>query len=455
MQVTEHTIQLRNVSQGTFQTKELSNRWDINGYSVRLFKSGKEISYETSKKETGQLILSSIIPYTGSQNRIIQALRNRHPVFKDNGQVTFCEVVKKWQFPAVTLIKKDKILMWSIANAGKEILQPFSQGTVPSSRCHIETVRTLHEMTTHDSLELERILQRDFIVTKIFDSHEYESERKERKKFKLDTYRKIRKQEKDYGDFRMHVPSLLVIPAIAFSMTPVSFGVLLAGAFILSSDLIFKSFNKTRISEETLLTPEKTKVPSAFCVEIEPISVESYIDSRCRVSKFTWAVTLMAGPKGKLGNHISILIEGIASRALSVNVPEGEHFLLRAHFTPPTKTKLVTKKKFDEWKFEKIQRSQIWMKSSKKVEAMIRCIAQERDEHADIIARGIEVPLAKKGEDSIFGDGTHSCITWAREKLKMIDVVLDKCLTGKLITVSKLYTEPLEYYDSLPAIVQI
>ncbi len=454
MQAIEHTIQFTNVSQGTFQTKELVNRWDINGYVVRLFKVGSEISYETSKRETGQLVVTCLVPYKGTQDRIIEALKKRHPVFKENGQVTFCEVVKKWKYPPVTLIKKDKVLIWSIDSWGKEILQPFSQTTVVSARCHTETARALHELTTHDSLQLERILQKDFTVTKIFDFEDFESQMKQRKELKLKAYRKIRKQEKEHSDFRLQVLSGLVLHA-GISLGPVSLGMLFTGALILSSDFVLKSFNKTRITEEILLPPQEPQVPSAFCVEIEPISVESYIDSRYRVSKFAWAVTLMAGPRGKLGNHISILIEGIASSVLSVNVPQDGHFLLQAHFKPPISTKLVTKKKFDEWKVRKIQRSQIWMKSSKKVENMIRCIAQERDEHDDIIAKGKTIQWDIQGEDSITSNGKHSCITWAREKLNMVDVVLDKCLTGKLITISKLYTEPLEYYDSLPSIVQI
>ena len=47
------------------------------------------------------------------------------------------------------------------------------------------------------------------------------------------------------------------------------------------------------------------------------------------------------------------------------------------------------------------------------------------------------------GCDSIFGDGSHNCFTWAREKLEISDIHLGKSRLGFLFTRSRNYTYPI------------
>lgn len=84
------------------------------------------------------------------------------------------------------------------------------------------------------------------------------------------------------------------------------------------------------------------------CIEIEPVSAPSRIDERVRVSKFTWAVTLITHD-GSNGNHAKIIVEGINDGFYSDENPrikngetvkDGEKFIYMAQFNPPIKSQL-------------------------------------------------------------------------------------------------------------------
>lgn len=64
------------------------------------------------------------------------------------------------------------------------------------------------------------------------------------------------------------------------------------------------------------------------CIEIEPkLTATSVMDDRVLVSKFTWAVTLITGPKGDSKSHAAIIVEGLANAYFKNELVDGEYFM--------------------------------------------------------------------------------------------------------------------------------
>jgi len=202
------------------------------------------------------------------------------------------------------------------------------------------------------------------------------------------------------------------------------------------------------------LSPERP-----LLVEIEPSSQPCAIDPRVRVSKFTWAVTLVTF-SGSLGNHAEIIVEGINDGFYGANPPMfdnsakpvsiGEKFIHLAHFTPRIESGLISP---DKLKFE--TRTEVWMRACDKVKSMLSSIEEEKclprqpfnlfgKESLSYKVPGISYTpfIGEKIEE--FGD---SCFTWAREHLKQVDIELGKGNLGFILTAARTYTEKPDYYD--------
>ncbi|MBS4163995.1 hypothetical protein PRO82_001304 [Candidatus Protochlamydia amoebophila] len=106
---------------------------------------------------------------------------------------------------------------------------------------------------------------------------------------------------------------------------------------------------------------------------------------------------------GILGNHALICFEGIT---------EGNYFARIAHFTgADVKTKVKEKIKFQT-------RSVIWMRQSETVQKVIDIIDEEDRNR-------VVIPYSYCGESSIIG-GNSNCLDWARKKLCLLDIQLEK-----------------------------
>ncbi|MBS4163991.1 hypothetical protein PRO82_001300 [Candidatus Protochlamydia amoebophila] len=55
------------------------------------------------------------------------------------------------------------------------------------------------------------------------------------------------------------------------------------------------------------------------------------------------------------------------------------------------------------------------------------------------------MPYSYCGESSIMG-GNSNCLDWARKKLRLLDIQLEKSAFESLAALAKLYTKPPEYY---------
>jgi len=175
-------------------------------------------------------------------------------------------------------------------------------------------------------------------------------------------------------------------------------------------------------------------VNSTLCLELEPLVVEkSRLDNRVLVSKFQWAVTLVAY-HGSEGNHANIFIEGV-----DFEEEKKGYFIHRSHHTGP----IVEAGLFDEsglTSFKLAERTEQWKRSSHKMREMLQSI--ERDKKTTPV-------FDQKGRDSIFGNRGDSCFTWAREKMRIIDVNLGQSKFGWVITRTKNYTQHPEGYKGL------
>ncbi|CUI17620.1 hypothetical protein PNK_2016 [Candidatus Protochlamydia naegleriophila] len=59
------------------------------------------------------------------------------------------------------------------------------------------------------------------------------------------------------------------------------------------------------------------------------------------------------------------------------------------------------------------------------------------------------------GRDSIFNDGSDSCMTWSREHLKSLNIDLGNSLLGWVITPTSCYTNSSNYYRKYPISIQL
>lgn len=207
-------------------------------------------------------------------------------------------------------------------------------------------------------------------------------------------------------------------------------------------------FLEKRVSLLSSISPEKL-------IEIEPISVPSEIDPRMRVSKFTWAVTMVVGPKGSSKNHAALIIEGLANEYFKGSVPDGGYFIHKSEFNPSIKSHLYSVRRLKHNITLGMQRTRIWMRSSKKVIKMLQEITKEQHLQDEKLDRG-EIPsIAITGSDSLFSGGENSCFTWAREKCAMVDIALGKSIHSLIITRPRAFTDPFEKHQKTPITLKI
>ncbi|MGL5264517.1 MAG: hypothetical protein ACRDAI_08145 [Candidatus Rhabdochlamydia sp.] len=198
-------------------------------------------------------------------------------------------------------------------------------------------------------------------------------------------------------------------------------------------------------------------------IEIEPISEPSVLDPRVRVSKFTWAVTVVTNG-GSTGDHAEIIIEGIndgfynhESPLLGKNakpVKEGEKFIHLAHFLPRIESGLLSPKDLE---YE--TRTEIWMITSDKVQEMLRRIEKEQSLPKEERTRNFNI----RGKDAIFpiwdprqtdwfhrGKTGDNCYTWDTDHLKSLGIDLGSSWKDYIAAMALNYTKKPEEYKKIP-----
>lgn len=189
-----------------------------------------------------------------------------------------------------------------------------------------------------------------------------------------------------------------------------------------------------------------------FSIFMEPRSFTSRIDNRMHVSKFMWAVTLVAH-RGSLGNHAEIIIEGVNNGSiLTLDVAEGDFFIWRADFSPEIKSI-----KLEPHKLVYHKRTQVWMTPSYKVHQMLTKINEESEYQNQIYRESgkasyddyLKSLFFDLGRNSMFYSGPlrHNCLTWAVEKLRIADIHINEIpgeVFASLITVVASHEEAFE-----------
>ncbi|QLH36043.1 MAG: hypothetical protein HWD61_07865 [Parachlamydiaceae bacterium] len=143
------------------------------------------------------------------------------------------------------------------------------------------------------------------------------------------------------------------------------------------------------------------------------------------MSTLTWLFVLAADGGGKSGNHAVLYIEGINS----------DHHYFK-HFVEFTGHRILSESCLE---FEYVERTEAFMVPSEKAQYFLEMIER------------IQKPgFCIRGNDAIGSKGKHNCFTWLRSVLKLVDIDLGKSLFSPIITATKSFTQPEEYYQKDP-----
>lgn len=489
---------------GIPEVKEVVHTWVLNpSTNINLTRIQSNLDYEVVDSKEGVLFNGKIeIPESKTIEEMITHLKKCKVSLNPNGEVRFLFCYHSWSigFKEASLVKATEGLMWNIFCTSTRQCSLFSilESTIPSARCHPETIARI-ERIKNEGLNRGNILSliNDFTISRILDEETIVKEL-----IKLEEYKEKLSHDK-YSDLTTILANGLaggVWTAFAAcdAMIGTSIGIssylgggllgsiaggcvgLTLGAFAFSAGSVLclstgtswiltrqlgrgkqKGDLDNRI--DILLSPPQ----QYLFVEIEPISAPSSIDSRIRVSKFTWAVTLITY-SGSLGNHAGIVVEGINDGFYGANPPMfnrrakpvsiGEKFTHLAHFTPNIESGLISP---NELKFE--TRTEVWMRSSDKVKAMLRSIEEEKSlpeqpfnlfgkESLSYKVPGISYTLFIGDEIKKSG---NNCFTWARDHLTQVDIELGKGIFGFILTAARTYTSQPSFYEKDVPVQQI
>lgn len=190
-------------------------------------------------------------------------------------------------------------------------------------------------------------------------------------------------------------------------------------------------------------------------IEVVPIFKPSQIHPGLFVSKFTYALTMVSG-QGPGGNHVQVFIEGIVDDECMPSDSEhylkgGDYFLYKFELnnTNSIATKYV--QNFNKYNTSTYQRTNPWMVSRKKIKIMIASILKDKE-------NGIEYSYL--GRNTKTGKGEHNCVTWALEKLALVNVhpsknslfqvSIETHLYSTVAAVGKKYTRPPKKLKKVP-----
>ncbi|KAG6559957.1 hypothetical protein RHABOEDO_000205 [Candidatus Rhabdochlamydia oedothoracis] len=194
-------------------------------------------------------------------------------------------------------------------------------------------------------------------------------------------------------------------------------------------------------------------------IEIEPISEPIVIDPRVRVSKFTWAVTVIT-TEGVSRSHAAIVIEGIndgffnreACLSTSTEIDVGEKFIYLAEFNPPVEAHLLS---LSQLEYEK--RTEIWMRTSDKVQEIIRDIGKEvlKETPRQFNIRGKNALLpnityTKKKWVAFFELPGDNCYTFTKDHAKKLDIDPGSSSADFIAAIARLYTKDPASYKAFP-----
>ncbi|MBA3239139.1 MAG: hypothetical protein H0T62_12430 [Parachlamydiaceae bacterium] len=427
-------------------------------------------------------------------------------VIIDNGGIRFFNSIKDWDLEKSNLNKFSLLhgklsllygknsMQWHLAFFDKRINQtmPFSEAIVLSKRCSTHVRNIFEKMNAIDGgyekkIILRELLLKEFVVHRVMNKESIELELAENAK-----NRDLNIKNCTLYDAVGVVGVGLAIPtAFHFGTTAVigvisvlggglpvmalaGYAGLLAGGATLAvagtpSD-IANEWHRECLKENNkkVEAAEREKAPKLehdkFIVEFEPISASSRIDSRANVSKFMWAVTIVTGPQGTSKSHAAIIIEGLTNDMFMETIDDtrqsGEYFMLRAELNPPIVINYFPEEEYKRDLKNGMERTEIWMKPSDKVLEMLKSAIDEKIENRKRSKNGEALKFNSWGKNSVLGDkkrnlNGHSCFTWSREKVSLLDIHLGKGWFEQILVFPRNFTKSFSFYEKKPFCIEI
>ncbi|MGZ3633290.1 MAG: hypothetical protein ACXU9U_02690 [Parachlamydiaceae bacterium] len=470
--------------------------WNVNGFEVRLIESEDSLGYETVNTADLQTVCSAPLDLYGkTKDRIVSYLKECRVIVSEEGKPAFFPICQKWDFEnkEVHLLRNPgNGLVWEVFCKSTNSAQFFSsqRTTVASLRCHSATVAIIEKMRagSFDSIELKQFVN-DFKVVRIVNPGTYAQELKELTHLE-ETAEKM--EESRYFDNRQSTAIAATFAAsgvfvyqvgqlgtagaflglgalaqlsIAVALVPVSMGVIMTpiigGVLYTHWRYQTDAENRKAVNAEHRQAFEKKEEPVdiPIFIELEPkLTAPSLMDDRILVSKFTWAVTLVTGPKGASKNHTAIVVEGLANAYFKDTLKDGEYFMHKCEFNPPIMYGFYTMDEYWTHRREGMEKTETWMIFSEKVVEMFKIIAEEKRTNSEKCMQGNPVEHTFLGEKSIFRDGDHSCFSWAEKTLKLLGITVIKLNPGPpdaVVNLPRAYTETFEEHRKRPFTVRI
>lgn len=415
----------------------------VNEFCVNVFRKQNALFYETY--HLNQKIMAKGFLYKPKESdnsseivaKKIAYIKKCAVQVEEDGVPQFLYIYKTWEKDGfeIKLARGKDALIWNLVDTAtnRNSCLPVKACTLAASRCHQETIDII-ERIKQNSLQNQNTLSliEDFEIASVIEPRKVQ--------------REIQKAERLFG--YNSVPIMIAHAASVLFCPPAAIATGLAHLHLLTS---VKNTNTRRlriVNAFQLAHPEKP-----LAIEIVPVSKPSLVDDKIRVSKFRWSVTVITyggavrycQTKICKGNHSEIIVEGINDGYFGKGSPQigeaeipkiGESFIYKAHnFVGQMglETGILSSK---DLKFE--TRTEIWMRSSEKVKALLSAIEQQK---------GHPSSFSRLGRDSVFSDkDADNCFTWIRENLKTLDIDIGKSLLGKLATIPKMFTRPKDYY---------
>jgi hypothetical protein len=439
------------------------NRWIVNDIELDLIRKSNILNLKMIDTTTGNAISHPCqFPITKTIEDVIGRLSQLDVLLEWNKNPEFLMPSHKWivREKVVSLLhrKTTNDLIWQIFDrtTGKSIQHSAIKCIIPSQRCHEETRKLIEKIGTKSIADIISFLK-DFNVFIV--DHSYSKQTPDPEYVRNISIFEDLQKKTDMNAIKTVVGSYAIagicVVAAPF-MFPVGIGVLVLGSANMMNNIyeMNRNFGNIQSTENLFLKKHADRInafrssTAPFLIEIEPISFPSKLDDRVLVSKFIWAVTLITY-KGSVGNHAKICFEGRKN---------GKYRCKIGHFTG----EIVDLYKYKNDKVKLSTRSEIWMRSYEEVLPVIKLIAKERDEDK-------KIRYAKFGKRSIlkineeYRGGDSNCLDWARDKLLLLNIELEKNPTKKkikdeaeyLFGATRFYTRSPSYYVDKPINISI
>lgn len=475
--------------------RDILHTWWLKEYTVHLFIEENILKCQMIDHSGREVYKAKIdVPANYTLEKMIANLKQCKIILK-NQVPNFRLPVNTWHVEnkEVHLLPDTDHLVWNIVQESntENLFFPFEEVTIPSERCHLETVALIEKIKA-DSLNrvYKNYLKNDFQVVRVLTPEEIPKEIRQNEKAQVSLLNNQEKEMKSHVNKGLAIGTGTGSAALYLSWNAIGAATATAASWLGSGTVATLATGALGVGLgtasfglgmalplfhfmpkiESLYTTEMGKarhvanhineliIERPLFVEIEPISFPSEIDDRMLVSKFTWAVTLVTY-RGSFHNHAQIVVEGLNDGYFSSEgsfkrmkpISMGEKFVYLSELNPPVQSGLLPP---GTLKF--VTRTEMWMRSSSRVKKMIDAVEEDKklpNGYSSFNSTGKHSLLYKVpffNECCSCDTPGDNCFTWARDKLQIANINLGEGLTEFIITIPRTYTKVKEAYTEIP-----